>query len=419
MLRLCFFLFAFYAFSTLSSMALMNTGKGLLLIALVFLLYRPQSIWREFLELLKDKNVKKLFLASLLLTFTCTLSVLVSKFFPVNYGGKQAEIPVIKFLSKLIYLFLPFVFYLGFKKLSSRDHQKLLQVWIITMGIVSIVGVIQYFTGWPKPQAIPLHPSGLRFHATLFLGHHLTVASILIFPFFAALDLLFQKQGPQKSGLPRWALACATLLGAVVLFLTYSRALWGALSVGLCFWAILVLPRKITPYAIVTLLLFAIGLYQVPAVKKRFTDGLGVSDRVELWTAHIDFLKERPWTGIGWRSSQELSFYYLKEKYPDRKWIFGGHAHNNLIDILGGAGILGAISWLLWCGLIIYFLIRLIRAGPEAHLFAKGLLAAWLVFHINGLTQTNFWDSKVLHQTMWVTLWMIFWLSRSKNLSGR
>ena len=65
----------------------------------------------------------------------------------------------------------------------------MLQTWIITLAVLSAVGVIQYFSGWPQAAEDP-EARRNRYHATILLGHHLSVASILIFPFFAALDFL-------------------------------------------------------------------------------------------------------------------------------------------------------------------------------------------------------------------------------------
>ena len=34
---------------------------------------------------------------------------------------------------------------------------------------------------------------------------------------------------------------------------------------------------------------------------------------------------------------------------PGATSVFSGHAHNNLLDLLGGTGLLGAIAWIAWC----------------------------------------------------------------------
>ena len=42
---------------------------------------------------------------------------------------------------------------------------------------------------------------------------------------------------------------------------------------------------------------------------------------------------------------------------------------------------------------------------------------AWLIRRSfdGGLTQVNFWESKVLHQIMWVTAWALVWADDSRG----
>ena len=54
---------------------------------------------------------------------------------------------------------------------------------------------------------------------------------------------------------------------------------------------------------------------------------------------------------------------------------------------------------------------RSLRGGTRAEPgFAWGLLCAWIVFQLNGLTQVNFWEGKVMHQMMWAVAWSFVWL---------
>ncbi|MBU6376699.1 MAG: hypothetical protein KGQ59_11925, partial [Bdellovibrionales bacterium] len=53
------------------------------------------------------------------------------------------------------------------------------------------------------------------------------------------------------------------------------------------------------------------------------------------------------------------------------------------------------------------------------HLWARDLSRAWLaafiVFHLNGLTQVNFWEGKVQHQLFWVVAWVLFWRQQGRS----
>jgi O-antigen ligase len=201
------------------------------------------------------------------------------------------------------------------------------------------------------------------------------------------------------------------VLGFAALFLTYSRTLWIALPIGLAFWVFALLPKKSRVIFLMAAVLIFIGLSQVPAIHERFTYIHGIDSRTDLWRANWDFFLARPLTGVGWRKTIDLSGPYLLEKHPERTFVFSGHAHNNLIEMLGGTGLLGVLAWLLWCGYGVWILLRWGKRAPE-HGLALGLLAAWLVFHINGITQVNFWEGKVLHQMMWMTGWTLYWAKK-------
>ena len=83
-------------------------------------------------------------------------------------------------------------------RLSENQRVTVIRIWISTFGLLSIMGVFQFFTGWPRALSNPLLPG--KFHPTLFLGHHLSVASIWIFPWFAALELFWKTRQLRRSG---------------------------------------------------------------------------------------------------------------------------------------------------------------------------------------------------------------------------
>jgi O-antigen ligase len=86
-----------------------------------------------------------------------------------------------------------------------------------------------------------------------------------------------------------------------------------------------------------------------------------------------------------------------------------GHAHNNFLEILGGTGLFGALAWLAWWAGVLVLAWRA-RKISEPTQFALGVLAAFFVFHLNGLTQVNFWEAKVLHQLTFVIAWVLLWV---------
>lgn len=410
--------FCCYAVSTLISMAVMSIGAGVLFLAILIYYGGPLAWLSKINQLLSERFwLRTYFRVSLGLAAACLLSLVSGRLYPLSYGGHFSEISILKDSLKLWYLFWPLLLLPALAELKNEQSSKVLYSWFGAFALLSCVGIIQYFTGWPRPQQIPGTGMGTpyRYHATLFLGHHLSVASVFIFPFFAALDGLkaqWNLRIKNKFSFEFWIFLGMTLLGGITLFLTYSRTLAAALPLGILIWIFLKLPRRMA-WVLGCLLLIALGAAtQLPTVQSRIHDpnfNYGILTREELWLANFEFVKERPLLGVGWKHNQELSGIYLlsKSKEGAGDSVFSGHAHNNLIDMLGGTGIIGALFWLAWSGLVVVLALK-----SRSHLgsFGAGLFCAWVVFQINGLTQVNFWDAKVTHQLMWMVTWSLMWV---------
>ncbi|OFZ05074.1 MAG: hypothetical protein A2070_11310 [Bdellovibrionales bacterium GWC1_52_8] len=401
----------FYAVCSLVSMAAMSISAFLVLVA-VFYHARVQAgshgngLWHELREACAQNSGKMFFRASLALAATLLLSLLAARVFPSLYEGHALRLQFWRTSSKLWYLFWPLLLWVGLKNLSTSNRRAVLQCWIWAFVLLSLIGIVQYFTGWPRPQVIPGNEP--YFHTTLFLGHHLSVASIFIFPFFAVLDLARKPAGLLGRGLSRGVLIIAVGLGVVALLGTYSRMLWVALPIGLLLWSLLSLPRK---WAIMASILVVLGVglvLQHPKIQSRVQASMGVGDRQALWNANLEFFKNRPLTGTGWRMNEEASAYFLEARTPLGAPVFSGHAHSNVLDLLGGTGALGTLAWVGWWWVIFIILGKALHS-PSGLKFPVGLLCAFVVFHINGLTQVNFWEAKVQHQLAFMIAWLLLW----------
>jgi len=410
--------FAIYAASLFGPMAIMSAGVGVLLITLM--MTSPYGIFGVFKELrleIKNHPFSKIYLyISLILTFACLLSLVIGDLFPLVYNSKNVSGNVLERFFKVWYLFLPVLVVTRMRTLSDHHLRSILKVWMTAFGLISCFGILQFFWGWPNYQVIP--SSKEYFHSTLLFGHHLSTASTLIFPFFIGLGLLREQLAFVDRGKTRIFntpyLLTIVLLGGVTLFLSFSRMLWISLPLGIIVWFVWNAPKRYYAFISLVLLVISAAAFQLPAVKERINTKIGIGTRIELWKANFEFFKERPLTGVGWRKTQELSKHYFEQKNKGSKKSFYSHAHNNFIEMLSGTGIIGLLSWILYSIFIFYLLFKLYRNGVEVHL-CVGLICAWLVFHLNGLTQVNFWEGKVMHQMMWSVSWILLWAGVRKK----
>lgn len=398
-----------YAVLSLGSMATMSIGAALVVATLFSVCGRYGfGIWDLFQEERENEESARYLQGAGILFFGLTLSLVVAHYAPIVIGENRVEVRFASDLMKGWYLFWPVAIAMALRLLDDDGRRGVFRTWLVTFGLISVIGVAQFFTGWPRPQAIP----GLdgRFHATLFAGHHLSIASIWIFPFFAALDSWLI----DRRSVWRWVWAVAAVLGAATLLLTYSRMLWAALPIGLLIWVIWALPRRRAIWVVGALILATAGAFSLEAVRNRATQLMGIGTRQDLWEANIELLSMRPFTGAGWHHNLEAAGWLIQKKLGSND-VFSGHAHNNVIEMLGGTGVVGFLAWLIWWIIVVRILATVLgRLGASTSvwgtpIFLRGLACAWVVFHLNGLTQVNFWESKVLHQLMFSLGWLLYW----------
>lgn len=428
-LKVLEFFVCLYGVTTLTAQAGMSIGYWLLVGATLFIAVRAWksgSLRQGDPALAGDAlgGVTRDWLAlylrvTIALTLTIGLGAGLQLLWQVRVFDRAAEYSNIQSLFKLSYLFLPVWLFWIIEQLAAGENRRLSQsewqrvsvrahlAWFATFAVMVVIGFQQYWTGWPREQPIPGNPG--HFHSSLFMGHHLSVASTLIFPFFMFLDLRghrpswLEKSGnrltnerPEIGFRAVWAIVVA--LGALTLFFTFSRMLWVALPVGLAVYAYFLLPRRSWLIGCGGLLGAGLIASQLPMVQSRLQDQLGVGDRTWLWKANWALFKESPLFGVGLRKNSELAGYWL-QKQLNQSHVFSGHAHNLYLDLLSGTGIFGLMAWLTWALVVTLLFVRVARKRGK-----PGFLAAWIVFLLNGMTQVNFWEGKVLHQLVWVIM---------------
>lgn len=375
---------ALIAYLTLTwvAMAPMNIGEWSFILILIYLIRKGRAQWKGMWE-------KSYLYPALGLFAACLISLAGFGFWPLEFQGQHPPFQPAQNFLKLLYLFLPIPLCIGLSNLSSERWSAFFRTGSKIFIGFNLLSIQQFFTGWPIQQGIP----GLDgyYHSVGLLGHHLSLASIWIFPSFLFLDLYLSSyhRGKKISGI-------AAVLGFITIFLSFSRMAWAATVLGLLMYGVFKIKSlKWRTGFVLGGLILALGAYQLPSVQNRIHSRLGVQDRFEIWGVHRRMFEMRPWTGVGFRQSEAYSSLLLTSENPGKE-VFSGHAHNNFLEILSGTGVLGALAWLVWSLWVLVHFWKNTRVPG-----VLGLFAAWIVFHLNGLTQVNFWEGKVLHQMMW------------------
>lgn len=368
------------AISHLTSMAPMNVGAGL---AAVYILWRRRKLWRAWVQ---TPTVSTYLALTCAMLGVMALSLVVASIWPLSIDGRTLDVRW-GVLLKFWYFLLPLVWGLEWFAISNDEKARIERTYGVTLIVLSTFAILQFWTGWYHPQKIPGLES--HFHATAFLGHHLSLATV--WP-FATLAALSSAQLWQRGG---------GVLGAVAIFLSYARSVWVAFPVGLAVWGLPRVPRSLRVRVVGVSTLIAAACLTLEPVRQRLFAQYGIVTRMDLWKANWFFFTERPWTGVGFRHNEPLSGIYLQSIYKTDD-VFAGHAHNNVLEMLGGSGALGLAVWILWNVALMRLLWRV-----RGQKWGWAYFCAFLVLHINGLTQVNFWEGKVMHSIMWATGWAL------------
>jgi O-antigen ligase len=407
---------AVYAVLSLTSMAMMSIGAAVVISCVVFDPTRggPRGFRDELHGIFSQPLVRAYAIASGGIILACATSLISARWFPVNFGFDPVQVSWLKDLGKMWYFAFPLILLVAWRRLELSQQGGVLRAWIATFGVLSAMGVLQFFTGVPRASPNWLLPG--YYLPVLFFGHHLSVASIWIFPFFASLELAANRELRERTGIKLGWLLPALACGAFTLIFCYSRTLWVGLPVGLLAWGLLRLPRKHAVAFIVGLLLAGGALSQTSVIQRRITTNMRIGERIELWKANLAFFELRPVFGVGFGKNQPLSYDYFRSIHPGQTDFFIGHAHNVYLEVLAGTGIFGALAWLFWVGLQFRGLALGIRRRPPLG-FAGAMHGAWIVFLINGATQVNFWEGKVLHAVMWMAGLVLLWATTADKPS--
>lgn len=400
-------LYLVYVSTFFVSQAIMSIGLAFFLAALI--VARPSlHEMRSVLE--KGSRSRSYLFWTTMLTASVILSLIGATIFPLSIGEVTTKVEWPFDLWRMWYFYLPIAHFWIMKRLSAEANARLVRGWMVLGLIAAVFAIPEVLMGWNYRQRhFPIQFAPFSGMAQFVMGTYLPFAAILSFVFaFWGVELFRSKYWPGKKAL----VVFATLVGITVLVGTKSRAAWIAVPVCIGL-AILMLGSKKQIGVSLVLLLVGLGaLTQHPAIRERLTTSFGISERYSVWKAHWGLFLERPVTGVGFRKNSPLVGPYYEVKAPEIQPRFVGHAHNNALEVLTALGIVGFFAWIIWN----FWIFR--HAGSAG----PALFIGWAAFHVHGLTQVNFWESKCLHSSMWTVGLILYALEshhRSKLLGGK
>ncbi len=408
--RFLFYTALLYSICIYGTMAVMSIGAGLTLAAWLGL---RRSHYRTDLRAMRDSPV---FWPTVFLGVACLWSLVWAKFSGLTFYGMR---PTISWddTRKSWHLVFPFILFAIFSTLSAPQLRQVVRVWFCFGVASAVLGIVQYYIPLYEPMMLPHthyegHVAGTgwlalfegRWHATGLAGFHLTYAAIIGFPAafsLAVMAVLFRREGfSRRTGL----VAVTTLLFFIANLCTFSKIAWLAMPLTAVLIAVVGFkgrPRYLVLSAIVA---FCVLFGCSSAFRERMgADTRTYTERQQIWAVNFEMIRQFPIFGVGWHRNSELSHaYYDKVLHAEG---FESHAHNNVLDQWATTGLFGLVGFVWLNAVLVLMSFRLYRNTHDLlwRSLGLGLVAGWFCLQLNGLTQVNWWDARVMHQIGWVT----------------
>lgn len=301
----------------------------------------------------------------------------------------------------------PLLFYVVLLDVVTTKQQvsRMLRLFVLLGAALAVaalyhyyfVGVIEATGGVRRILAIYHSPNALA----LFLGR--------IMPVALALGIT---QGALRG---RWTASAPHLLALApmvfVLYLTFSRGAWLAISLTLVLMLLGFGRRKTA--AIVLVFLAAVAVLLVALFQDRALSSAPIVQRLYVWQAAVSMLKDSPIMGVG---LDNFLYHYPNYMLPEA-WREPNvsHPHNMFLDFWLRLGILGVAVLLLSQGVFWRRSVHLFkRARGEERGHSLALMGSMTSFLVHGFIDNSFFLIDLAY-IFWFTMGLTAALDRNRD----
>ena len=300
------------------------------------------------------------------------------------------------------YFFEGFLFWILFILLI--DNREKLFNSLKTLGVLiiflSVFGIYQFFTLYHLPPSW-WGPGTEPRRIVSFYTYPNAVALLItpILAIYSALLIFWDKlvfpplQGGVKRDLvfSKKFLIIVTLLGIILLMLTFSRGAWIGYVVAILFLSLF---SKFKKPIIALLLIGIVGTLIIPTSRDRlaplFTGADPAShERIKLYKGTWEIIKENPMIGVGLYGFRE-AYAEIRESSTDEVL---NYPHNFFLNFWVETGLLGVLSvvlilvWIFWKG------IKLYKENSETQPLILALFAGIIVLFVHGQVDAPFFKN--------------------------
>ncbi|MBI3354440.1 MAG: O-antigen ligase family protein [Nitrospirae bacterium] len=231
--------------------------------------------------------------------------------------------------------------YSSINNIKERTVERILDLLVVGAVVVSIYGILEY-KGLIGQMESPGRVDSITPDYNYFSTYLILVLPILFYRFY------------MSSAKMRAIYFSVTLIAAIALILTFTRAAWIAAFAEIALFGIFINRKVLIILFTVVIMSFIIMNFKhmIPittseSLKMQVVHpAYSYTDRMELWRFGIMHLKDRPVFGFGYGRAN------FARVYPEffKRSILLFHTHNTFINIGLELGIPGLIAllWLFW-----------------------------------------------------------------------
>lgn len=319
-------------------------------------------------------------------------------------------VPGADFIDMVGYLrWIPLLYFTAYALRLSGLSQKAFVPWLIAALIVCVYGIFGFFTGWDYLRNQPLYEgmNNIPMRVQGLFDQPITFANAfsmsICFP-IAALVL-----GLAKSAKERWLYVVSVGVIGAAIVMSLTRGAWIASFISVSAMLFLVNRKWVIGFAVAVALLIGGMTTFNSQMRARVTsiadtNYVSNSQRIEMWQLAWQIGIHHPFFGVGYHENERRGDEF-KEKYGFVGAVQNS-AHNAYLDVLASMGFLGLGTYLAFAFVFLMATFRLWKIIPQNQLWHRtlilGALGAQVAQHMASFFDTNFTDSEVRHQFLFI-----------------
>jgi O-antigen ligase len=139
------------------------------------------------------------------------------------------------------------------------------------------------------------------------------------------------------------------------------------------------------------ILMAAVITVALPWLVNLYGKDLTFTNRTDIWSASVDVIGDKPWTGYGWNGVWVDETVEPTVTLNRETGFIAGHAHNVVLEMLLEGGVIGLVLYFSFFGSVAIAAWRALRTHPDIARWALLFLTCQVVVGVSEVTLFHAW----------------------------